>query len=101
GKWVRVFARYLMQAGLAYQDRIEVGTRDGAKEVVVEEDGDITVDMGLVEWQGTSSARLARKVVHDAQISVGNPHLACEVDGPVADIDLSRSPGLDSAAFHA
>src|SRR5690625_1433850 len=99
GNGVRVFARYLLHTGLVDQDRFEVGTRDGAKEVVVEEDGDITVDMGLVELQGTSSARLARKVVHGAQISVGNPHLACEVDGPVADIDLSRAPELDSDAF--
>ena len=99
GNGVRVFARYLLHAGLVDHDRFEVGTRDGAKQIVVEDNGDITVDMGLVELQGTSSAKLARQVVHGAQISVGNPHLACEVDTPVADIDLTRAPELDSEAF--
>jgi diaminopimelate epimerase len=99
GNGVRVFARYLLHAGLVAGDRFEVGTRDGAKGVTVEADGNITIDMGRVEMQGTSSAKLARQVVHGAQISVGNPHLACEVDGPVADVDLSRLPELDSDAF--
>ncbi|WP_026117673.1 diaminopimelate epimerase [Nocardiopsis alkaliphila] len=99
GNGVRVFARYLLHAGLVDSDRFEVGTRDGAKEVVIEPNGDITIDMGRVEMQGTSSAKLARQVVHGAQISVGNPHLACEVEGPVADVDLTRAPELDTEAF--
>lgn len=99
GNGVRVFAHYLRHAGLVEGDRFEVGTRDGAKGVVVEADGDITVDMGRVEMQGTSSAKLARQAVHGSQISVGNPHLACEVQGPVADVDLSEPPELDAEAF--
>lgn len=99
GNGVRVFAHYLRHAGLVEGDRFEVGTRDGAKGVVVEDDGDITIDMGRVEMQGTSSAKLAQQVVHGAQISVGNPHLACEVEGPVADVDLTRLPELDPEAF--
>ena len=101
GNGVRVFARYLLHAGLVEGDVFEVGTRDGAKEARVEADGDITVDMGRVERQGTSSAKLARQVVHGAQISVGNPHLACEVSGPVADVDLTEPPLLDREAFPA
>lgn len=99
GNGVRVFARYLLHAGYVRGERFEVGTRDGAKQVCVEADGDITVDMGRVEMQGTSAAKLARQVVHGAQISVGNPHLACEVTGPVADVDLSEPPTLDGEAF--
>lgn len=99
GNGVRVFARYLRHAGLLAADRFEVGTRDGAKEVWVEDDGDVTVDMGRVEMQGTSSAKLARQVVHGAQISVGNPHLACEVPGPVSRVDLTQLPTLDRDAF--
>ncbi|MFI6574881.1 diaminopimelate epimerase [Nocardiopsis sp. NPDC050513] len=99
GNGVRVFARYLLHAGLVDRDRFEVGTRDGAKEVRIEATGDVTVDMGRVEMQGTSSAKLARQVVHGAQISVGNPHLACEVEGPVAEVDLTRAPELDGEAF--
>ncbi|MBB6121970.1 diaminopimelate epimerase [Nocardiopsis algeriensis] len=99
GNGVRVFARYLLHAGYVEGDRFEVGTRDGAKQVTVETDGDITVGMGLVEMQGSSSAELARQVVHGTQISVGNPHLACEVPGPVSEVDLSVPPVLDTEAF--
>ncbi|GAA1091049.1 diaminopimelate epimerase [Nocardiopsis metallicus] len=99
GNGVRVFARYLLHAGYVRGDRFEVGTRDGAKGVVIEPNGDVTVDMGRVERQGASSAKLARQVVHGAQISVGNPHLACEVEGPVADVDLTQLPELDAEAF--
>ncbi|MBQ1082984.1 diaminopimelate epimerase [Nocardiopsis sp. B62] len=99
GNGVRVFAHYLRHAGLVTDDRFEVGTRDGAKAVVIEADGDVTVDMGRVERLGTSSAKLARQVVHGARISVGNPHLACEVDAPVSEIDLTELPALDDEAF--
>ncbi|MFB8763444.1 diaminopimelate epimerase [Nocardiopsis alba] len=99
GNGVRVFARYLLHVGLVDADRFEIGTRDGAKGVTVEANGDITIDMGRVERQGASSAGLARGVVHGAQISVGNPHLACEIDEPVADLDLSRPPELDADDF--
>ena len=99
GNGIRVFARYLLHAGLISGDRFEIGTRDGAKQVTVEEDGQITIDMGRVEMQGSSSAKLARQVVHGAQISVGNPHLACEVSGPVSGVDLSEPPVLDPGAF--
>ncbi|WP_150250174.1 diaminopimelate epimerase [Nocardiopsis deserti] len=99
GNGVRVFARYLLHAGLVEGDRFEVGTRDGAKEVQVDSEGGITIDMGRVEMQGTSSAKLARQVVHGEQISVGNPHLACEVAVPVVEVDLSELPVLDVEAF--
>ncbi len=99
GNGVRVFAHYLRHAGLVDGDRFAVGTRDGAKDVRIEADGQITIDMGFVEMQGTSSAELARQTVEGAQISVGNPHLACAVDGPVAEVDLSRAPALDGEAF--
>ena len=101
GNGVRVFARYLRHTGLVEDDHFEVGTRDGAKQVWVEPAGDITVDMGRVEKQGMSSAGLARQVVHGAQISVGNPHLACEVAGPVSEVDLTEPPVLDTEAFPA
>ncbi|MFE9242263.1 diaminopimelate epimerase [Nocardiopsis sp. NPDC006938] len=99
GNGVRVFAHYLRHAGLAAGDRFEVGTRDGAKGVVIEPGGDVTVDMGRVERLGTSSAELARQVVRGARISVGNPHLACAVDAPVAGIDLTEPPVVDTEAF--
>ena len=59
GNGVRVFARYLQEAGLVGAAAFEVGTRAGARHVVLEPDGNITVDMGPVRILGPGSARLA------------------------------------------
>ncbi|GAA3755165.1 diaminopimelate epimerase [Spinactinospora alkalitolerans] len=99
GNGVRVFARYLIDSGHLAEHAFGVGTRAGARRVTVEDDGDITVDMGPVTALGEGSAVLARDVVHGRRISVGNPHLACRVDRPVAEIDLTAQPELDPAAF--
>ncbi|WP_017594590.1 diaminopimelate epimerase [Nocardiopsis potens] len=100
GNGVRVFARYLIHAGLAGAGPITVGTRAGARRVEVEADGDITVDMGLPEVLGEGAARLAGgEEVRGMRISVGNPHLACVLNRPVAGFDLSAAPELDPAEF--
>ncbi|CAM3681124.1 diaminopimelate epimerase [Nocardiopsis rhodophaea] len=101
GNGVRVFARYLIESGLADGDSFGVGTRAGARHVTVEANGDITVDMGRAEVLGKGSAVLADGTVHGTRVSVGNPHLACPVDRPVSEIDLSAQPRLDAAEFPA
>ncbi|WP_028647199.1 diaminopimelate epimerase [Nocardiopsis sp. CNT312] len=99
GNGARVFARYLLHAGLVAGDRFGIGTRDGAKEVRIADDGGVTLDMGRVRRGGPSSAKLARQAVHGVRVSVGNPHLACEVEGPVSGVDLTAAPELDAEAF--
>lgn len=99
GNGVRVFARYLQEAGLVGAAAFEVGTRAGARHVVLEPDGNITVDMGPVRILGPGSARLADGPVHGTRISVGNPHLACRVARPVAEVDLSAPPLLRAEEF--
>jgi diaminopimelate epimerase len=46
GNGVRVFTRYLIETGLVGDKPIRVGTRAGIKEVVPNDDGTLTVDMG-------------------------------------------------------
>src|SRR6185312_1352608 len=56
GNGVRVFARYLVEHGLAEPGRFAVATRGGVKSVLVPEDGgDITVGMGRAVWPGDSA----------------------------------------------
>ncbi|ASU83051.1 diaminopimelate epimerase [Nocardiopsis gilva YIM 90087] len=99
GNGVRVFARYLIESGLAEGTSFGVGTRAGARHITVEANGDITVDMGRPEVMGKGSAGLADGTVHGTRVSVGNPHLACPVDRPLSEIDLSEQPRLDAAEF--
>ncbi|RCV50069.1 diaminopimelate epimerase [Marinitenerispora sediminis] len=99
GNGVRVFARYLVATGLVAAGVFEVGTRAGARRVTVEDDGEITVDMGPVRFLGEGGAVLADGPVRGSRISVGNPHLACAVSRPVAEVDLGRAPVLDREAF--
>lgn len=99
GNGIRVFARYLRDSGLATERFLRIGTRAGAREVTLEEHGDVTVDMGPVEVDGPGSAVLDGSSLNGQVVSVGNPHLACEVRGGVDRIDLGEPPRLDPAQF--
>ncbi|MER7545873.1 diaminopimelate epimerase [Spirillospora sp. NPDC127506] len=99
GNGIRVFARYLVDAGLAAPGEWDVATRAGLRRVALGASGDVTVDMGAPELLGYGEASLAGTTFQGRRVSVGNPHLACRVDEPVAALDLSRAPGFDPAAF--
>lgn len=55
--------------------------------------------MGQPVFQGPGQATLAGAGYSGLRISIGNPHLACRIDGPVVDLDLTRAPDLDPQAF--
>jgi diaminopimelate epimerase len=99
GNGIRVFARYLAQHGLVESQEITVATRSGARRVRLGADGDVTADMGAVAVLGPGSAVLAGQAYPGLRVSVGNPHLACLVEDPLAAFDLSRPPGLDPGQF--
>ncbi|RAY12030.1 diaminopimelate epimerase [Actinomadura craniellae] len=101
GNGVRVFARYLVDAGLAAPGEWSVATRSGPRRVRLGATGDVSVDMGPPERLGFGTATLGGREYHGVRISVGNPHLACRVTDPVAGLDLTRPPGLDAAVFPA
>jgi diaminopimelate epimerase len=99
GNGMRVFARYLVDAGLAAPGEWDVATRAGLRRVSLGASGDVSVDMGPPELLGYGEASLAGTAFQGRRVSVGNPHLACRVDGPVDALDLSHAPGFDPAVF--
>jgi diaminopimelate epimerase len=76
GNGIRVFARYLVDAGLAEAGRLAIATRAGAKVVELEPgDGPVTVDMGValvgdpVDVDGAPATF----------VDMGNPHAVLPV----------------------
>jgi len=101
GNGIRVFARYLLEHGMAGGPAFAVATRSGVRQVRAEADGRITVDMGPVTVLGPGYAVVGGVGCAGLRISVGNPHLACVVDDSLDTFDLSRPPKLDPADFPA
>src|SRR4051812_36020605 len=61
GNGARVFARYLVEAGLAAPGDLRIGTRGGVRAVSLGPSGDVTVDMGAPEVLGESRALVDRR----------------------------------------
>ena len=99
GNGIRVFARYLLDHGLAAGPVISVLTRAGLRPVRLAGGGELTVDMGPAAVLGGGKAVIGGRPCAGLAISVGNPHLACVVDEPLAGFDLSAPPQLDEAQF--
>jgi diaminopimelate epimerase len=102
GNGVRVFARYLVEAGLVAAGEFPIGTRSGDRVVTVPADdpaGTVTVRMGRVTVTGHSTAKLDGESLPGVAVDVGNPHLACRIDRPVGELDLTTPPGYDPVTF--
>jgi len=99
GNGVRVFARYLVDSGLSPAGELLVGTRSGARAVVVPAEGDVTVDMGPAAVEGSSTATVEGRAFPGLVIDLGNPHLACVTDVLLDDLDLTVPPGHDPVVF--
>ena len=80
GNGVRVYARHLVQQGLATAGQLRLATRGGVKDVTVPPDGGVTVDMG--------PAVVGDPVHVDGQdgtsVDMGNPHVVLHVPSVVA-----------------
>ncbi|MGW6913589.1 diaminopimelate epimerase [Kitasatospora sp. NPDC054939] len=105
GNGVRVFARYLVHAGLAKPGELAVATRAGVRQVRIAEDaedgtpGDVTVDMGYAALPGPDGIEVA---VGDHRwparnVNMGNPHAVAFV-ADLADAGELRSAPLTSPA---
>jgi diaminopimelate epimerase len=99
GNGIRVFARYLLDHGLAAGPVIPIATRAGIRQVRLAAAGELTVDMGGARVLGAGSAIVAGRSCPGLAITVGNPHLACLVEDPVAGFDLSSAPLVDGRQF--
>jgi diaminopimelate epimerase len=104
GNGIRVFARYLVDAGLAGDKPVRVGTRAGIKEVVLNDDGTFTVDMGEPVLPGPAGIVVEANghqwpALH---VDMGNPHAVAFVDDLSEPGHLVDQPGWSPAeAFPA
>jgi diaminopimelate epimerase len=76
GNGIRVFARYLLDEGLATGPTLEVATRAGVKPITALPDGSVRVGMGPAGLTGTQvRVSTADGRTYDAiGVDVGNPH---------------------------
>jgi len=107
GNGVRVFAHYVRATGLIDTDTFSVGSRAGARPVIVHSHDDVhadlTVVMGQARVDGQSQARVGETTYTGAVVDVGNPHLACVVPDLtpqlLAEVDFSAGVTIDSVVF--
>jgi diaminopimelate epimerase len=99
GNGVRVFVRYLKEAGLVAEDEFVIGTRAGDRPVKVHPDGSVTVQMGPATIVGSSVTVVAGQPFSGVAVNVGNPHLVSILDDDVALLDLRDQPDYDQDFF--
>jgi len=102
GNGVRVFARYLVEHGLAKPGRFGVATRGGVKSVLVPEDGgDITVGMGRAVWPAESAEVLVDgEWLPSVNVDMGNPHAVVFVSDVARAGRLTERPELRPAQVY-
>jgi diaminopimelate epimerase len=104
GNGVRVFARYLMQAGLVDSPEFGVATRGGTRAVSMKDDL-VTVAMGRPHWLDTApvvSLSTSHAQFASRALEIPNPHVVVEVSslGDLAALDLSVKPEVTPELPH-
>jgi diaminopimelate epimerase len=104
GNGIRVFARYLVEEGLADPTApMAIGTRDGVKVVTFDLDSDqITADLGRPKLLGETTVAVDEHRWTARHVDMGNPHAVAFVesldpDGPVG--PLLQPPAHDPATY--
>src|SRR5690606_2258701 len=100
GNGARVFARYLVAAGLVETPRMTLATRAGAVAAEVTDEA-VSVTLGLPTVNGESRARVGGRELAGVVVDCGNPHLVCPVgsERELSGLDLSRPPEIDPERF--
>lgn len=97
GNGIRVFARYLVDEGLATSP-VDVDTRDGVKTLTV--DGDqITVDMGTPKLLGETTVAAEGVTWAARHVDMGNPHAVAFVGSLDEPGPLLDAPTHDPAVY--
>jgi diaminopimelate epimerase len=101
GNGVRVYARYLVEAGLAAPEGTwTLATRAGVVPVTIGEE--ISAGLALPKVYGQSEASVAERRLAGTAVDVGNPHLVCPVDEATLDrLELLSAPAVDPLVFPA
>ena len=97
GNGARVFARYLVDAGLESGTEFSIATRGGACAVRIEGDGDVTIDMGIATGpllRAMPVVRVGQQSWNATAVNVPNPHAVVFLDelDELAALDLSTAP---------
>jgi diaminopimelate epimerase len=101
GNGVRVYARYLVESGLAAAEGSwTLATRAGVVPVTI--GPEISAGLALPTVYDQSTAKIGRRRLTGTAVDVGNPHLVCPVDERTLDgLDLATAPAYDSQVFPA
>jgi len=101
GNGVRVYSRYLIEAGLAAPEGSwTLATRAGVVPVSVGEE--ISAGLAIPKVYVQSEATVLGRRFTGTAVDVGNPHLVCPVDEPTLDgLDLGTAPAVDPLIFPA
>ncbi|GAA1981482.1 diaminopimelate epimerase [Kitasatospora viridis] len=102
GNGVRVFARYLVSAGLAEPGGFTIATRAGLRAVTVAERGDVTVDMGRAVLPGPDDVRVTvgGRSWPARNVNMGNPHAVAFVADLAEAGNLYEAPGVTPAGAY-
>ncbi|MCR9497127.1 diaminopimelate epimerase [Vibrio alginolyticus] len=108
GNGARCFARFVRLKGLTNKYSISVSTKKGKMILNIEDDGEVTVNMGVPEFEPnkipfkakqkekTYIMRAGEKTLFCGAVSIGNPHVVTVVDDvDTADVD-TLGPLLES-----
>lgn len=107
GNGVRVFAHHLRAIELVGRDEFTVGSRAGARPVVVHSfdsvHADVSVRMGPAALGDEATVRIGDDLYRGVAVDVGNPHLACVVPeltaADLAAVDFTTGVTLEEGAF--
>lgn len=99
GNGIRVFARHLIDEGLAASP-MRIGSRDGVKVVTVEGDL-VTADLGVPRAFGASQVGVGGRRWQARHVDMGNPHAVAFVDDLADAGDLLTPPEHDAARYPA
>jgi diaminopimelate epimerase len=86
GNGARCFVKYVHQRGLTGKREISVETLGGLIRPRLEDDGEVSVDMGRPVYSGVETLALDSERVQVAVVSMGNPHAVQGVP------DVERAP---------
>jgi len=101
GNGIRVFARYLVDAGLAATGGLTIDTFDGIKTLTVPPSGDVTVDMGSFTSLPSARVSAGGRTWPAIGVSLGNPHLVVRVEDPGEAGSLRDAPDVEGPDYPA
>lgn len=90
GNGMRCFAKYVFERGFTDENMFSVLTKAGIIKPLIESDGTVTVDMGLVKLPEKikEEIKIDSRVFNYTYIEVGNPHCVIFLDKDISDSDF-------------